>query len=182
MGQFKIQLQPKNTQKHKTFKKPLKTMFDLVPFGVFEGKMYRPRNQALNLFTESSPMFQLDNFGDFNSFLSNSMVPSEDKSTSRTISIPNVKPENVKINIDKTSKTVTITANETNQSSNNGCEYLSSSNCSYKFQLPEKVIFESLKTELEGANLTMKWELDEEDDKNNEENKKRTIPIEIINE
>merc|ERR1712146_247934 len=54
----------------------------------------------------------------------------------------------------KKSKTVTVTANETNQSSNNGCEYSSSSSCSYKFQLPERVIFDSLKSELEGANLT----------------------------
>merc|ERR1739848_422016 len=141
-------------------------MFDLVPFGVFEGKMYRPRNLALNL----SPMFQLDNFADFNSFLSDSMVPSEDNS-SRKISIPNVKPENIKIHVDKKSKTVTVTANETNQSSNNGCEYSSSSSCSYKFQLTDRVIFDSLKSELEGANLTMKWEVDEEEDKN-EENKK----------
>merc|ERR1739848_600452 len=141
-------------------------MFDLVPFGVFEGKMYRPRNLALNL----SPMFQLDNFADFNSFLSDSMVPSENNK-SRTLSLPNVKPESIKIHVDKKPKTVTVTANETNQSSNNGCEYSSSSSCSYKFQLPERVIFDSLKSELEGANLTMKWEVDEEEDKN-EENKK----------
>merc|ERR1739848_298810 len=152
-------------------------MFDLVPFGVFEGKMYRPRNLALNL----SPMFQLDNFADFNSFLSDSMVPSEDNS-SRKISIPNVKPENIKIHVDKKSKTVTVTANETNQSSNNGCEYSSSSSCSYKFQLPDRVIFDSLKSELEGGNLTMKWEVDEEEDKTEENKKKQTVPIEIIEE
>merc|ERR1739848_639828 len=108
---------PYKTQNTKNLYKSLKNMFDLVPFGVFEGKMYRPRNRALNLFSDRSPMFQLDNFGDFNSFLSDSMVPSEEKNNSRTISIPNVKPENVKIHVDKTSKTVTITANETNQSS-----------------------------------------------------------------
>merc|ERR1712038_1004954 len=127
-----------------------------------------------------------DNFKDFadlSPFLSNSMVSSENN-TSRTISIPNVKPENVKINVNKISKTVTITANETSQSSNNGCEYSSSSNCSYKFKLPEKIIFESLKSELEGASLAMKWELteDEEDKNNIEENKKQTIPIQIIDE
>merc|ERR1712187_179365 len=153
----------KHTKTHHHLSKPKSyNMFDLVPFGVFEGKMYRPRNRALNLFSDESPMFKLDNFGDFNSFLSNSMVPSEEN-TSRTISIPNVKPENVKIHVDKNSKTVTITANETNQSSNNGCEYSSSSSCSYKFKLPEKIIFESLKSELEGASLTMKWEVDEEE-------------------
>merc|ERR1711976_255809 len=82
----------------------------------------------------------------------------------------------------KKSKAVTVTANETNQSSNNGCEYSSSSSCSYKFQLPERVIFDSLKSELEGANLSMKWEVDEEEDKNEENNKKQTVPIEIVEE
>merc|ERR1711904_57085 len=100
------------------------------------------------------------------------MVLAEDNK-SRTIALPNTKPENIKIHVDKKSKTVTVTANETNQSSNNGCEYSSSSSCSYKFQLPERVIFDSLKSELEGPNLTMKWEVDEGEDKNeNEENKK----------
>merc|ERR1739842_49690 len=179
MGSLKHNYNLITHKKPKTSKKVFKNMFDLVPFGVFEGKMYRPKNRALNLFSDRSPMFQLDNFGDFNSFLSNSMVPSEEKNNSRTISIPNVKPENVKIHVDKTSKTVTITANETNQSSNNGCEYSSSSNCSFKFQLPERVIFDSLKSELEGPSLTMKWEVDEEDDKNEEANKKQTIPIQI---
>merc|ERR1712178_318659 len=171
------------THKIPTLLNILKNMFDLVPFGVFEGKMYRPRNRALNLFSdEASPMFQLNNFGDFNSFLSDSMVPAEDNK-SRTLSLPNVKPESIKIHVDKKSKTVTVTANETNQTSNNGCEFSSSSSCSYKFQLPERVIFDSLKSELEGLNLTMKWEVDEEEDKNEEENKKiQTVPIEIVEE
>merc|ERR1711877_67809 len=105
-------------------------------------------------------MGQLDNFGDFNSFISDSMVLTDDNK----------------------SKAVTVTANETNQSSNNGCEYSSSSSCSYKFQLPERVIFDSLKSELEGGNLSMKWEVDEEEDKNEENNKKQTVPIEIVEE
>merc|ERR1712170_54297 len=155
MGIFKIQIQLNNTQKP-ILLNILKNMFDLVPFGVFEGKMYRPRNRAMNLFSDRSPMFQLDNFGDFNSFISDSMVPTGDNK-SRTISLPNIKPENIKIHVDKKSKAVTVTANETNKSSNNGCEYSSSSSCSYKFQLPERVIFDSLKSELEGANLSMKW-------------------------
>merc|ERR1712038_1496034 len=180
MGSLKYNF---NLKTHTQNTKPLKIiMFDLVPFGVFEGKMYRPRNRALNLFSDRSPMFQLDNFGDFNSFLSDSMIPTEDNK-SRTLSLPNVKPESIKIHVDKKSKTVTVTANETNQTSNNGCEFSSSSSCSYKFQLPERVIFDSLKSELEGANLTMKWEVDEEEDKNEEENKKiQNVPIEIIEE
>merc|ERR1712038_1721974 len=178
MGSLKYNF---NLKTHTQNTKPLKIiMFDLVPFGVFEGKMYRPRNRALNLFSNRSPMFQLDNFGDFNSFLSDSMGQDN---KSRTLSLPNVKPESIKIHVDKKSKTVTVTANETNQTSNNGCEFSSSSSCSYKFQLPERVIFDSLKSELEGANLTMKWEVDEEEDKNEEENKKiQNVPIEIIEE
>merc|ERR1712173_515317 len=182
MGSLKHNYNLITHKKRKTCKKIFKNMFDLVPFGVFEGKMYRPRNRALNLFSDRSPMFQLDNFGDFNSFLSDSIVPAEDNK-SRTLSLPNVKPESIKIHVDKKSKTVTVTANETNQSSNNGCEFSSSSSCSYKFQLPERVIFDSLKSELEGPNLTMKWEVDEEEDKNEEKNKKiQTVPIEIIEE
>merc|ERR1712173_575571 len=117
-----------------------------------------------------------DNFSDFNS----SIILSSENGTSRTLSLPNVKPESIKIHVDKKSKTVTVTANESNQSSNNGCEYSSSSSCSYKFQLPERVIFDSLKSELEGAILSMKWEVDEEEDKNEENNKNKLFQLKLL--
>merc|ERR1712226_1315530 len=101
-----------------------------------------------------------------NEFSNNSLAQQNSDPNSRTISIPNVKPENVKINVDKTKNAVSISATEIEVAKNDqGCEFSSSSSCSYKFQLPENVKFDNLKSEFdrESESLTMKWEVERED-------------------
>merc|ERR1712226_1307546 len=117
-----------------------------------------------------------------NEFNNNSLAQQNSDPNSRTISMPNVKPENVKINVDKTKKTVSISATEIEVAKNDqGCEFSSSSSCSYKFQLPENVKFDSLKSEFDSESLTMKWEVEREDKRQVEEQITR-IPVQVIEE
>merc|ERR1739842_12274 len=139
------------------------------------------------------PTFTLDHFNNWNSsllnefkneFNNNSLARQNSDPNSRIISIPNVQPENVKINVDKTKKTISISATEIKEEKNDqGCEFSSSSSCSYKFQLPENVKFDSLKSEFdrESGNLTMNWEVEREDNRQTEEQITR-IPVQVIEE
>ena len=164
-------------------------MFDLVPFSVFESRIYQPRLQSQSLskfqnFESPTPKFSLDCFNNFNSsilndFESESRVSGEEQNH-RTVSMPNVKPENLKISLDKKQRVLSISAVEIIEEKRDGCEYSSSSSVSYKIQLPENVKFETLKSELDSENgsLEVKWELEKAAIEDKEV--KVVIPVEFI--
>ena len=164
-------------------------MFDLVPFSVFEGRIYQPRLQSQSLskfqnFESPTPKFSLDCFNNFNSstlndFQSESRVSSQEQNY-RTVSMPNVKPENMKISLDKKQRVLSISAVEIIEKKRDSCEYSSSSSVSNKIQLPDNVKFETLKSELDSENgsLEVKWELEKATIEDKEV--KVVIPVEFI--
>jgi len=156
-------------------------MFDLIPFSVFEGRIYEPRLQTNNFphsknslspfknsfFENPTQNLSLDHFKNLNSefdFQNESRISRKDDN-SRAFSLSNVKPENLKISLNKKEKVLSISAEEVKEENRNGCQYSSSSSVSYKIQLPENVKFESLKSELDGdsGKLEVKWDVEKFD-------------------
>merc|ERR1739845_200585 len=121
----------KHTTKHKH------KMFDLVPMGVFNGTLYQP-----------SWFSNLNSFQDFGQ----KILQVQDKPGTKTFSLPtNLNPENLKLSLDRTSKTLSISANH----EKNTNEQMLTSSFSYKFRLPENVKLESVKSHLDAT--TGQW-------------------------
>merc|ERR1712115_751805 len=96
-------------------------------------------------------------------------------STSRTINFPDTtKSPNIKIHVDKKTKTVTVSSESEQVSDRDGVKFASSSKSSHSFQLPDRVKFETLKSKFENGQLTMDWELEES--KPNDDNGESVIP------
>merc|ERR1739847_80453 len=126
-------------------------MFDLVPMGVFNGTLFQPRwqyNQTPSLLFQN---FNLDN---------------QDKPGRKTFALPtNLNPENLKISLDRATKTLSISAEHEEKHTDDSDEVISSSTqkFSYKFRFPESVKLESVKSHFETASgeLAVNWEVKE---------------------
>merc|ERR1711963_334342 len=117
--------------------------------GVFNGTLYQPT-------------WLLDQPPRLN-FTRNFHLEDQDKPGNKTFTLPaNLNPENLKISLDRSTKTLSISADHEEKTTNENNEVIASSTqkFSYKFIFPENVKLESVKShfDAETGKLSVSWE------------------------
>merc|ERR1739849_23805 len=85
----------------------------------------------------------------------------ESGANSKTIELPGVRPDDLKINVNKKLGTVKIEAKYERKEQRNGCDYSSSGFNKYEFTLPENAEITSLQSVFENEQLKLEWKLKE---------------------
>merc|ERR1712061_139011 len=124
--------------------------------GMFSTQLYRPQQlyypeQILGNF--------LPNLFDFEMHRNPlvEMVSFNTEKTSKLFCLPGVKPEDVKINIDDKTNSVSIRARKATEIDSDGIQSSSSSTFAYQFVIPNNVDMESINANFEDGKLKIFW-------------------------